>query len=40
MKLINPPPGYVMGIEVKFHIAELLGVEINSLRRFKEKIGF
>lgn len=38
--LINPPPGYVMGIEVKFHIAELLGVEINSLRRFKEKIGF
>jgi hypothetical protein len=36
---INPPPNYVKGIEAKFHIAELLGVEINSLRRFKEKIG-
>jgi hypothetical protein len=38
--LINPPPGYVKGIETKFHIAELLGIEINSLQRFKEKIGF
>ena len=37
--LINPPPGYVMGIEAKFYIAEFLGIEINSLRRFKEKIG-
>jgi dimethylamine--corrinoid protein Co-methyltransferase len=38
--LINPPPNSVMGIESKFHIAELLGIEINSLSRFKEKIGF
>ena len=37
--LINPTPGDAKGIESKFHIAELLGVEINSLRRFKEKIG-
>jgi len=37
--LINPPPDYVKGIEAKFHIAELLGIEINSLRRFREKIG-
>ena len=37
--LINPPPDYVMGIETKFHIAELLGIEINSLRKFKEKTG-
>jgi dimethylamine--corrinoid protein Co-methyltransferase len=37
--LINPAPNSVKGIEAKFHIAELLGVEINSLRRFKEKIG-
>jgi dimethylamine--corrinoid protein Co-methyltransferase len=37
--LINPPPGSVKGIETKFHIAELLGIEINSLRRFKEKSG-
>ncbi len=36
--LINPPPDYVIGIETKFHIAELLGIEINSLRKFKEKI--
>jgi hypothetical protein len=37
--LINPPPDYVMGIETKFHIAELLEIEINSLRKFKEKAG-
>jgi dimethylamine--corrinoid protein Co-methyltransferase len=37
--LINPSPHSVMGIETKFHIAELLGIEINSLRRFKEKSG-
>jgi len=37
--LINPPPDSVKGIEAKFHIAELLGIEINSLRRFKEKSG-
>jgi dimethylamine--corrinoid protein Co-methyltransferase len=36
--LINPPPDSVKGIEAKFHIAELLGVRINSLRRFREKI--
>lgn len=35
--LINPPPNSVKGIEAKFHIAELLGVEINSLRKFKER---
>jgi dimethylamine--corrinoid protein Co-methyltransferase len=37
--LINPPPNSVMGIETKFHIAELLGIEINSLRKFREKTG-
>jgi len=37
--LINPPPNSVKGIETKFHIAELLGIGINSLRRFKEKSG-
>jgi dimethylamine--corrinoid protein Co-methyltransferase len=37
--LVNPPPDYVLGIETKFHIAELLGIEINSLRKFKEKAG-
>ena len=37
--LVNPPPGYALGIESKFRIAELLGIEINCLRRFKEKAG-
>jgi dimethylamine--corrinoid protein Co-methyltransferase len=37
--LINPSPNSVKGIESKFHIADLLGIEINSLRRFKEKSG-
>jgi dimethylamine--corrinoid protein Co-methyltransferase len=37
--LINPPPNSVKGIESKFHVAELLGIEINSLRRFKDKSG-
>jgi dimethylamine--corrinoid protein Co-methyltransferase len=37
--LINPPPNYAVGIETKFHIARLLGIEIRSLKRFKEKAG-
>jgi dimethylamine--corrinoid protein Co-methyltransferase len=37
--LINPHPNYPVGIETKFHIAELLGIEIRSLKRFKEKAG-
>jgi hypothetical protein len=28
-----------MGMEAKFRIAELLGVEINCVNRFKEKAG-
>jgi dimethylamine--corrinoid protein Co-methyltransferase len=36
---INPPPGLATGIEAKFRIAELLGIEIRSLRRFKDKAG-
>jgi len=35
--LINPPPNYVKGVESKFHIAELLGVQIDSPGRFEEK---
>ena len=38
--LVNPQPGFAMGIEAKFRIAELLGIEINSLQRFKTKAGF
>jgi len=37
--LINPPPNYAVGIEAKFHVAALLGIEIRSLKRFKEKAG-
>jgi len=37
--MINPPPHSALGIESKFRIAELLGIEINCLRRFREKSG-
>lgn len=37
--LINPQPGLAMGIEAKFRIAELLGIEINCLQRSKAKAG-
>ena len=37
--VINPSPNYAIGIESKFRIAELLGIEINCLRRFREKSG-
>jgi dimethylamine--corrinoid protein Co-methyltransferase len=37
--LITPLPGRPMGMEAKFRIAELLGVEINSVERFKRKAG-
>ena len=36
---INPQPGVAMGMEAKFRISELLGIEINSLHRFKDKAG-
>jgi len=32
-------PGMAKGIETKFRIAELLGIEINSLKRFKQRSG-
>jgi len=37
--LVNPSPGCAMGVEAKFRIAELLGIEINSLQRLKSKAG-
>ncbi len=36
---INPAPGSAIGIETKFRIAELLGIKINCISRFKEKAG-
>ncbi len=32
---INPLPGCVKGIEAKLRIAEVLGIDINCVRRFK-----
>ena len=37
--MINPQPGRALGVEAKFRIAELLGIEINCLNRFREKAG-
>jgi dimethylamine--corrinoid protein Co-methyltransferase len=35
--LTTPLPGYAKGIEAKFNIAHLLGIEINSVNRFRER---
>lgn len=34
-----PPDGAAKGIEAKFRIAEVLGIGINSVERFKKKAG-
>lgn len=34
--LLHPKTGYSKGIEAKFRIAELLGIEINCVNRFKQ----
>ena len=36
---ISPLPGCVKGIEAKVHIAEVLGIDINCIRRLKEKMS-
>ena len=35
---VTPLPGCAKGIEAKFRIAEVLGVDINCVQRFKDKI--
>jgi dimethylamine--corrinoid protein Co-methyltransferase len=37
--LVTPLPKRATGMEAKFRIAEVLGIEINSVTRFKEKAG-
>ena len=37
--LVTPLPGYAKGMEAKFNIAEKLGIEINSVNRFRERSG-
>jgi dimethylamine--corrinoid protein Co-methyltransferase len=36
--LVTPLPRRAGGIEAKFRIAELLGIEINCVNRFKTKV--
>ena len=36
---VTPLPGCAKGIEAKFRIAEVLGIDINCVRRFKDKIS-
>ena len=37
--MITPLPGCAKGIEAKFRIAEVLGIDINCVQRFKSRIG-
>ena len=37
--MVTPLPGCAKGIEAKFRIAELLGLDINCVQRFKARIG-
>lgn len=37
--LVTPLPKRAVGIEAKFRIAELLGIEINCVKCFREKAG-
>lgn len=36
--LLTPLPGHPFGIEAKFRIADLLGIKINCVEKFKQKI--
>ena len=35
--MVTPMPGCAKGIEAKFRIAEVLGLEINCVQRFKQR---
>jgi predicted RecB family endonuclease len=37
--VMTPLPGCAKGIEAKFRIAELLGIEIGCVSRFRDKIA-
>ena len=36
---VTPLPGCAKGIEAKFRMAEVLGIDINCVQRFKDKIS-
>jgi len=38
--VMSPQPDDAKGIEAKFRIAELLGIEINCVNRFKRKTAY
>ena len=38
--IITSVPGCAKGIEAKARIADVLGIEINSVKRLKNKVGF
>ena len=37
---VTPLPGGVKGIETKFRMAELLGIEINCVKRFRQNAAY
>ena len=37
--MMTPLPGCAKGIEAKFRIADVLGLDINCVQRFKTRIG-
>jgi dimethylamine--corrinoid protein Co-methyltransferase len=37
--LVTPLPGVPKGIEAKFNIARVLDIDINCVKRFKERAG-
>lgn len=38
--LVRALPKRAKGIDAKFRIAEILGIDINCVNRFKERVGF
>lgn len=37
---VTPLPGCLKGIEAKFRIADVLGIDINCVKKFKDKVSF
>jgi dimethylamine--corrinoid protein Co-methyltransferase len=37
---VNAIPGAAKGIDAKFRIAEVLGIEINCVTLFKKRVGW
>ncbi len=36
---VNETPGVAKGIDAKFRISEVLGIEINCVNLFKKRVG-